>query len=200
MLLRRMLRIDAQAAFTSCRQRRGPKPLPLCKGIKHDMIADPQNFREFLRPIRGRKNMVFPPGHLLVSQPGLIETAGRSTGQVAADERVKMIHGKGLLSQQYMAAGLPLQISQYCEIPAQQRLVDHIGRRRYSLPHRLQAVRAQHQSTSSGVKLSCQGRPQRFSASMNGSGSNSSMLCTPGLFHFPVITSIAPIIAGTPVV
>ena len=35
---------------------------------------------------------------------------------------------------------------------------------------------------------------------MNGSGSNSSMLCTPGLFHLPVRIIIAPIMAGTPVV
>ena len=57
-----------------------------------------------------------------------------------------------------------------------------------------------YHSTSFGAKFSCHGRPHLFSASMNGSGSNSSILNTPGPFQVPFITSIAPIIAGTPVV
>ena len=35
---------------------------------------------------------------------------------------------------------------------------------------------------------------------MYGSGSNSSTVYTPGLFHLPVSSIAAPIIAGTPVV
>ena len=44
------------------------------------------------------------------------------------------------------------------------------------------------------------GSPYCVSFSMNGAGSNSSMLKTPHPFHVPVATIIAPIIAGTPVV
>ena len=49
-------------------------------------------------------------------------------------------------------------------------------------------------------KTSVQGRPYCVSFSMNGAGSNSSILKTPLPFHVPVATIIAPIIAGTPVV
>ena len=56
-----------------------------------------------------------------------------------------------------------------------------------------------HNSKSTSVN-SCQGSPWIFNCSMKGSGSNSSVLKTPAFFHFPVRNSIAPIIAGTPVV
>ena len=55
-------------------------------------------------------------------------------------------------------------------------------------------------STSTGLKFSIHGRPHLLRASMNGSGSNSSMLYTPGLFQVPFMMSMAPIMAGTPVV
>lgn len=45
-----------------------------------------------------------------------------------------------------------------------------------------------------------QGRPCLFSSSIKGSGSNSSILCTPVSYHFFSSISFAPIIAGTPVV
>ncbi len=48
--------------------------------------------------------------------------------------------------------------------------------------------------------ISSQGRPYSLSFCMNGAGSNSSMLKTPGPFHVPVASIIAPIMAGTPVV
>lgn len=44
------------------------------------------------------------------------------------------------------------------------------------------------------------GNPCRFRASMNGSGSNCSMLNTPLPVHLPVTIIMAPIMAGTPVV
>ncbi len=56
------------------------------------------------------------------------------------------------------------------------------------------------QSTRTGFSSTTQGRPYMFSASIKGSGSNSSTLNTPGFFHVPFITSMAPIMAGTPVV
>ena len=57
-----------------------------------------------------------------------------------------------------------------------------------------------NQSTSTGLKSSSHGSPHLLSASIKGSGSNSSTLCTPAAFHLPVSTIAAPIIAGTPVV
>ena len=56
--------------------------------------------------------------------------------------------------------------------------------------------------TGSGPSSSStlQGRPWPFSISMNGSGSNCSMLNTPSPRHLPVSIIAAPIIAGTPVV
>ena len=56
-----------------------------------------------------------------------------------------------------------------------------------------------HSSKSTSCN-SCQGSPCLLSCSINGSGSNSSTLCTPGLLHLPVRNIIAPIMAGTPVV
>ena len=55
-------------------------------------------------------------------------------------------------------------------------------------------------SSRSALITSCQGRPCTGSCAIKGSGSNSSTLCTPGLFHFPVRNIIAPMHAGTPVV
>lgn len=54
--------------------------------------------------------------------------------------------------------------------------------------------------TSSGSSQTFHGSPHLFSASIYGSGSNSSTLNTPGFFHCPVTTIMEPIIAGTPVV
>ena len=48
--------------------------------------------------------------------------------------------------------------------------------------------------------ISSQGRPYSLSFCMKGAGSNSSMLKTPGPFHVPVASIMAPIMAGTPVV
>ena len=48
--------------------------------------------------------------------------------------------------------------------------------------------------------ISSQGRPYSLSFRMNGAGSNSSMLKTPGPFQVPVASIMAPIMAGTPVV
>jgi len=48
--------------------------------------------------------------------------------------------------------------------------------------------------------ISSQGRPYSLSFCMNGAGSNSSMLKTPGPFQVPVASIMAPIMAGTPVV
>src|SRR5690606_28648877 len=47
---------------------------------------------------------------------------------------------------------------------------------------------------------SFQGRPCLLSSAINGSGSNSSTLNTPGFFQSPFKYIIAPIIQGTPVV
>ncbi len=55
-------------------------------------------------------------------------------------------------------------------------------------------------SSRSQSCISCHGRPCLLSSSMNGSGSNSSTLCTPGLFHSPRANIRAPMHAGTPVV
>lgn len=55
-------------------------------------------------------------------------------------------------------------------------------------------------STGPSSSFTCQGSPCSFSMSMNGSGSNCSMLNTPSPAHLPVIIIAAPIIAGTPVV
>ena len=55
-------------------------------------------------------------------------------------------------------------------------------------------------SMSTAYSMSVHGRPFSLSAVMKGSGSNSSMFQTPGRSHSPVSISMAPIMAGTPVV
>ena len=57
-----------------------------------------------------------------------------------------------------------------------------------------------NQGTLTGSKRSVHGRPCLLSSAMNGSGSNSSHVCTPFSVHFPSRNIFAPIIAGTPVV
>ena len=54
--------------------------------------------------------------------------------------------------------------------------------------------------TISGFSSTTHGSPHLFSASIYGSGSNSSTLNTPAPFQVPSTTIMEPIIAGTPVV
>ena len=55
-------------------------------------------------------------------------------------------------------------------------------------------------NSRSMLNCSCQGSPLLATCSRNGSGSNSSTLCTPGLHHKPLRNIMAPVMAGTPVV
>ena len=75
----------------------------------------------------------------------------------------------------------------FCKIPAMQNpFIPDLPLRFYN--------------SRSMLNSSCHGSPIWLSFSMNGSGSNSSTLYTPGRFHLPVRNIIAPIAAGTPVV
>jgi len=57
-----------------------------------------------------------------------------------------------------------------------------------------------NQSSRPRSKTSFQGRPKRLRSAMKGSGSNCSILNTPWPRQAPVSMSLAPIMAGTPVV
>ena len=144
--------------------------LPLGERVEHDVIGDLDDLLHVPPLERRRKDVVFLSRHLLVREPRLIEAACRRARKIFSDKRIEAEHGKRFLRQQDMCARCLLQVAQDREIPAQQIFHDNVGRRRHSEPS------LAHQSTSSGVKLSCHGKPQRFSASMNGSGSNCSML------------------------
>ena len=163
------------------------------------MVTVFKELRKFLF-LKGWIKDVVLPGKFLVGKPCLKEAAGGSPLQIATDKRIAGVHGKCLLRQKHIAARPLLQPPEDFQIVYQPLFLHHIGRCGYfSQPVRPVAERP-HQSTSSGLKLSCHGSPHLFRASMNGSGSNSSMLYTPGFFQVPFITSMAPIMAGTPVV
>ena len=155
--------------------------LPLGEGVEHDVIGNLDDLLHVPPLERRRKDVVLLSRHLLVREPRLIEAACRRARKIFSDKRIEAEHGKRFLRQQDMCARCLLQVAQDREIPAQQIFHDNVGRRRHGREQRrISFVRSEpslaHQSTSSGVKVSCHGRPQRFSASMNGSGSNCSML------------------------
>ena len=163
------------------------------------MVADRREPSNLVRLVGGLKDVVLL-AHLLLRQPRLVDAARRRAREIASDQRIVVIHGKAFLRKQYLCARILCNLGEDFEILLQEFLVDEIGRGRNGIPLRLPVCTRRHQSTNTGLWLSCHGKPQTLSASINGSGSNSSTLNTPGLRHFPVITIIAPIIAGTPVV
>ena len=129
------------------------------------------------------------PAKFFFSKPCLVETAGCGTEQILPDQRIDRKHRKRLLRQKDPAGTLLFYFFQQLQIPKQAFFIQQT---KYGV--------TAHQSTSTGWKSSVQGSPHLFRASMKGSGSNSSMLWTPGLFQVPVISIMAPIMAGTPVV
>lgn len=206
-VLCRALGIDAQAARDAGRERCGAELLPLCERVEDDVAADLCELRE-LRFLVGRRedvSLLAELAHLLMAEPRLVEAAGRCTREVLGDQRVVMVHGEALLGEQDVRARALLHLVQDAQVVLEQVLRDDVRGRR-DLEELFAVKRCQfshlfpHQSTSSGSKLSFHGRPHLLSASMNGSGSNSSMFLTPGPFHVPFMMSIAPIMAGTPVV
>ena len=102
--------------------------------------------------------MVFP-AHLLLPQPGLIEAAGGGAVQVFSHHGIEAEHGEGLLGQQNMGAALPADLPQDFQVPAKPGNVRHIGGCMYF-------IELHDHSTSSGFSSTCQGSPQRFSASI----------------------------------
>ena len=191
-LLGGTLRIEPQPHLLSrllCPPAESPH---LIRGVEHKVVRIGQQLLKLVLPV-GRGEHVGLPAELLMSQSGLIEAAGGAPRQVFPDQGVGVKHGKCLLGQQNLAAGLLLHLPQDLQILPQQPLVhQEVGGGNSLSPA--------HQSTSTGSRSSCQGSPHWFRASMKGSGSNSSTLWTPGVFHLPVITIMAPIMAGTPVV
>ena len=179
-LLRRMLGIDAQAARAAVLQGELAVLFPLGEGVEYDVIGNFDDLRHVRLLERRRKDVVLLSLHLLVCETCLKEAARRRTCEVFGNERIEVKHRKRLLCQKHMCARLLLQVAQHGEIPAQKLLHDDVGGRRHGMENFCVFLEfpesLAHQSTSSGVKLSCHGKPQRFSASMNGSGSNCSML------------------------
>ena len=175
-----MLGIDAQTARAAVLQGELSVLLPLGEGVEYDVIGDLDDLRHVLSFERRRKDVVLLARHFFVCKTRLKETARRRTCEVFGDERIEAKHRKRLLCQKHMCARLLLQVAQHGEIPAQKLLHDDVGGRRHGMENFCVFLEfpesLAHQSTSSGVKLSCHGKPQRFSASMNGSGSNCSML------------------------
>ena len=197
-VLRRTLGIDAQAARDAGRECLRAELLPLSKGVEDDVVADLGELRKFRLLVGGRKDMVLF-AHLLMAEPCLVEAAGRRAREVLSDQRVVVVHGEALLGEQHMRARALLHLVQDAQVVLQEVFGDDVRGRRH-LEELLAVCQAPHQSTSSGSKLSFHGRPHLLRASMNGSGSNSSMFLTPGPFQVPFMMSIAPIMAGTPVV
>ena len=198
MILRRALGVDAHPTGRTVQTCHCAKPFPLGKRIKDDMIADRRELFDLLILIGGLKDVVFF-AHLLLRETRFIDAACCRPCQIAPNQRIVVIHGETLLREEDRCSRILCDLGKDFEVLLQKLLIDEIGRRRNLVPLRTPCIR-RHQSTSTGSWLSCHGSPHRFSASMNGSGSNSSTLKTPGFRHFPVMTIIAPIIAGTPVV
>ena len=163
------------------------------------MAADFPQLIHVLCPVGRRKHMVFP-AHLLISQAGLKEPAGCGSVQILSDKRIKIVAGKCLLGQQNLTPCVPAHLLQNPQIVLQLPLVNHIAGGG-QLPYRHACSSLAFQTfTGSGFSSTTQGRPHLLRASIKGSGLNSSRLYTPGFFHWPVTTSMAPIMAGTPVV
>ena len=134
---------------------------------------------------------------LLVGQAGLVQAAGGGAGQVFGHQRVDLKHRKSLLRQQDVAAGALFHPVENFQVAGQRGFVHQVDRCAQIF---CAAGRHGAYSTVAGCSSTTQGRPYWFSISMNGSGSISSRLKTPGFFQVPFTTRAAPIMAGTPVV
>lgn len=202
-LLRRALGVDAQATRDAGRKGRGAEFLPLRERVEDDVAANLRELRELGLLVGRREDMslLAELAHLLMTEPRLVEAAGRRAREVLGDQRVVVVHGEALLGEQDVRARALLHLMQDAQVVLEQVLRDDVrGRRHLEELFAVKRCERFHQSTSSGSKLSFHGRPHLLSASMNGSGSNSSMFLTPGPFQVPFMMSIAPIMAGTPVV
>ena len=162
----------------------------LCKGIKNNMVADRHQFLHVRFFISRCKNMILF-SHLFISQSGFVQAAGGCAADVPPDHRIKAVHGKCFLCQQNMTACILFQLLQDFKIVSDFAFIHYITGCRQSL---------KHHSTVCGFSSTTHGRPYWLSMSINGSGSNSSILKTPSLSHTLSSTNAAPIIAGTPVV
>ena len=143
--------------------------------------------------------------HFFPGKLRFVKTAGCAACKIFPNHGIRPVHGKRLLCQQDLCTGALLHPLQQFQIPAEPGFIHNIAGRWHSSRVKVQGFQFLHRrpsgyGTSIGLKFSRQGRPHLFRASINGSGSNSSILYTPGLFHLPVSNIIAPIIAGTPVV
>ena len=162
--------------------------LPLRKRIEDDVVAPAQQFPEVLFGICGGESGNFL-AEFLAAEPGFIRRTGAGSVQHFRQQRINRIHGKCFLRQQDLDSGPFPHGVKHCQISAQKCLV-HDETRRFDLIQR----------QSGHLNSSTQGSPYWLSFSMNGAGSNCSMLYTPAPFHTPVAISMAPIMAGTPVV
>ena len=104
----------------------------------------------------------------------------------------RALHGKGSLQILFLAEELS---SGYFS-----ELVSQMSRDAYRRGYMISLCESQEEDEFVSQILSRQFDGLIVSASIYGSGSNSSTLNTPGFFHCPVTTIMEPIIAGTPVV
>lgn len=137
--------------------------------------------------------ILFP--HLFISKPCLKQTAGSGTCQIFSDHGIQSKAGKRFLRQKDLTPGILLDFFKISRFSSSSSHRSHS--REFAVD---QSSLAFQTFTSSGSSQTFHGSPHLFSASIYGSGSNSSTLNTPGFFHCPVTTIMEPIIAGTPVV
>ena len=150
------LRVDAETDLLAGCPCLRSETLHLGGGVEDDMVGIPQQLLPFVLPV-GRGEDMDLSGKVLSAQPRLIEAAGGAAGQVLGQQGVAGKHGEGLLSQQDLTAGLLLDLIQNGQVAPQGGFVHHEVR---------SAQFAHAQSTSTGFSSICQGRPQRFRASM----------------------------------
>ena len=192
-ILRGELRVQPQPALGTRIERFFAEPPPLIERIEYDVAADARELVH-IRLFVGRRIHMRLAAEQLRAKLGFKKAARRRAAKIPADQRIQAVHRKRLLREQYFAAAARHHIGKQLQILDEPCFVHHIARRGQLIKPVL------HQSTKTGLKSSCHGRPHLLSASINGSGSNSSTLNTPAPRHVPFISSIAPIIAGTPVV
>ena len=150
------------------------------------MVTYPNNLTK-IRLNEGRiVDMILTPWHRLCRETRFKQSACRRSVQVLRNQRIGLPNGIGLLSQQNLDTRRLAYMRQKAAVSNKRGLVN--------------LIIGGFQSTFTGLKFSFHGKPCFGSSAINGSGSNSSHVYTPGFVHFPSRNIFAPIIAGTPVV
>ena len=158
--------------------------LDLARRVEDYVVDEAEQLVDLLRRKRRREDVRLA-AEVVVPVPRLEKRTRRRAREVFRAERIRRRARERLLRQQNLRARPVGDRLEHFKVPPQRGLVYHI---------------AWHQPTLTGSKFSFQGRPCLFRSAMNGSGSNSSQVCTPFSVHLPSRNIFAPIIAGTPVV